>query len=115
MSEREGVKLDAAAIRRWFVGKPGSRRVDALLDALASERARADATLTANRQANDAAMDDMGAAMLRAEARADAAEKLVREIDRTLRVPAAEYVPAIQDVFTMIDRAALARGEKEKR
>jgi hypothetical protein len=42
-SEREGVKLDAAAIRRWFVGKPGSRRVDALLDALASERARSDA------------------------------------------------------------------------
>jgi hypothetical protein len=28
---------------------------------------------------------------------------LVKRIDETLRVPAAEYVPAIGDVFTLID------------
>ena len=32
-----------------------------------------------------------------------AAEALISVIDATLRVPAAEYVPAIQDVFTSID------------
>lgn len=28
---------------------------------------------------------------------------LIEQIDKTLRVPAAEYVPAIVDVFTLID------------
>ena len=32
---------------------------------------------------------------------------LVHQIDLTLRVPAAEYVPAISDVFTLIDGAGL--------
>lgn len=30
--------------------------------------------------------------------------KVIQQIDQTLRVPAAEYVPAIGDVFTIIDR-----------
>jgi hypothetical protein len=34
---------------------------------------------------------------------------LVKRIDETLRVPAAEYVPAIGDAFTLID--ALAKGQ----
>ena len=33
-----------------------------------------------------------------------ALEKL-NELDQTLRVPAAEYVPAIADAFTIIDQA----------
>jgi hypothetical protein len=33
----------------------------------------------------------------------DEALTLVQRIDEALRVPAAEYVPAISDVFTMID------------
>jgi len=33
--------------------------------------------------------------------------RLVRDIDTTLRVPAAEYVPAIGDVFELIDRAGM--------
>ena len=32
------------------------------------------------------------------------AENTIRHIDMTLRVPAAEYVPAIQDVFIIIDQ-----------
>jgi len=31
----------------------------------------------------------------------------VRDIDQTLRVPAAEYVPAIGDAFTLIDRMGI--------
>lgn len=33
------------------------------------------------------------------------ANDLIQEIDKTLRVPAAEYVPVIGDVFTLIDKA----------
>lgn len=33
---------------------------------------------------------------------------LVKRIDETLRVPAAEYVPAISDVFALIDEAKQA-------
>ena len=36
---------------------------------------------------------------------------LVDAIDRTLRVSAAEYVPAIQDVFCAIDAAGLRAGQ----
>lgn len=42
-----------------------------------------------------------------AQALADEVErlrKLIEVIDRTLRVDAAEYVPAIGDVFTLIDK-----------
>ena len=35
----------------------------------------------------------------------DALRELVEAIDLTLRVPAAAYVPAIGDVFTLIDKA----------
>jgi hypothetical protein len=35
----------------------------------------------------------------------DRLKKLIADIDRTLRVPAAEYVPAIGDVFKLIDAA----------
>jgi hypothetical protein len=31
--------------------------------------------------------------------------QLIEQIDKTLRVPAAEYVPAIGDVFMLIDTA----------
>jgi regulator of replication initiation timing len=31
--------------------------------------------------------------------------KLVNDIDLSLRIPAAEFVPAISDVFTLIDKA----------
>jgi hypothetical protein len=34
-----------------------------------------------------------------------ALETALRQIDQTLRIPAAEYVPAIGDVFTIIDEA----------
>lgn len=34
-------------------------------------------------------------------------EAVIKKIDLTLRVPAAEYVPAIQDVFQIIDDAIL--------
>jgi hypothetical protein len=34
-------------------------------------------------------------------------EAAIREIDSTLRIPAAEYVPAIGDVFSIIDRVGL--------
>lgn len=34
---------------------------------------------------------------------------VIDRIDMTLRVPAAEYVPAIGDVFTIIDKAGLRR------
>jgi hypothetical protein len=37
------------------------------------------------------------------EARVEKLEALIRDIDYTLRVPAAEYVPAIRDVFKLID------------
>ena len=37
----------------------------------------------------------------------------VRDIDQTLRVDAAEYVPAIRDVFTLIDEMGL--GLKQRR
>lgn len=33
----------------------------------------------------------------------DRLESTIKVIDKTLRVPAAEYVPAIQDVFKLID------------
>jgi DUF438 domain-containing protein len=33
------------------------------------------------------------------------ANSLIQEIDKTLRVPAAEFVPAIGDVFALIDKA----------
>jgi hypothetical protein len=33
----------------------------------------------------------------------------INAIDMMLRVPAAEYVPAIQDAFAIIDRAKLGR------
>lgn len=36
-------------------------------------------------------------------------ETLIAKIDQTLRVPAAEYVPAIGDVFQLIDDAGLRR------
>lgn len=36
----------------------------------------------------------------------DRLKKVVRDIDNTLRVPAAEYVPEIGDVFTIIDSYA---------
>ena len=32
-------------------------------------------------------------------------QELLERIDRTLRIPAAEYVPAIGDVFTLIDNS----------
>ena len=44
----------------------------------------------------------------RMRAERDALRHLVNRIDETLRVPAAEYVPAIGDVFDLID--ALAKG-----
>lgn len=34
----------------------------------------------------------------------DESVRALREIDGALRVPAAEYVPAIQDVFAILDR-----------
>lgn len=37
---------------------------------------------------------------------------LVKRIDETLRVPAAEYVPAISDVFTLIDALAADSAAK---
>jgi hypothetical protein len=37
----------------------------------------------------------------------DEREAAIREIDATLRIEAAEYVPAIGDVFTIIDRIGL--------
>lgn len=40
----------------------------------------------------------------------DPALKLIFEIDRTLRVPAAEYVPAISDVFQLIDDFRVRRA-----
>jgi hypothetical protein len=38
-------------------------------------------------------------------ARCTLLEQALRRLDDTLRVPAAEYVPAIQDAFTIIDAA----------
>jgi hypothetical protein len=35
----------------------------------------------------------------------------IHQIDQTLRVPAAEYVPAIGDVFTLIERLRLPAGD----
>ncbi len=35
---------------------------------------------------------------------------VINDIDLTLRVPAAEYVPAIGDVFTLIDKAGLRKA-----
>lgn len=43
-------------------------------------------------------------ANVRSEAESDGLRRVLDEIDQTLRVPAAEYVPAISDVFTIIDR-----------
>ena len=37
-------------------------------------------------------------------------EQAIRKIDVTLRVPAAEYVPAIGDVFEIIDKLGVAKG-----
>ena len=39
------------------------------------------------------------------------AENTIRHIDMTLRVPAAEYVPAIQDVFKIIDQWKAANDD----
>lgn len=41
-------------------------------------------------------------------------KELVSAIDRALRVPAAEYVPAIRDVFTLIDNACAALPSHKK-
>jgi hypothetical protein len=49
----------------------------------------------------------------RAEADRDAYRAALMDIDHALRVPAAEYVPAIQDAFQIIDRA-LRVPAKEK-
>jgi hypothetical protein len=54
----------------------------------------------------------------RAEARVDQLERALEAIDHMLRIPAAEYVPAIGDVFTIIDKckaqgAMSARRVKE--
>jgi len=43
-----------------------------------------------------------------------AKQNLITEIDLTLRVPAAEYVPVIRDVFDLIDEAASAAGGKHE-
>lgn len=43
--------------------------------------------------------------------RINALEDLIRTIDSTLRVPAAEYVPAIQDVFELIDQALTPKDQ----
>lgn len=48
---------------------------------------------------------------LQLEARVKELEKLAYEIDMTLRVPAAEYVPAIQDVFTLLDQSKVYRAK----
>jgi hypothetical protein len=42
--------------------------------------------------------------------RMDALEAAIKKIDHTLRVPAAEYVPVIGDVFTIIDSLARLDG-----
>ena len=39
----------------------------------------------------------------------ESAIKTIGEIDYTLRVPAAEYVPAIGDAFNLIDSLGLTR------
>lgn len=44
-------------------------------------------------------------------------ERLVgalRRVDRVLRVPAAEYVPAISDAFSVIDEVLGGKGEKNR-
>lgn len=38
---------------------------------------------------------------------------LVQRIDETLRVPAAEYVPAISDVFALIDASTIRTATKK--
>lgn len=49
--------------------------------------------------------DSLYAEIAKLTAERDALRELVEAIDLTLRVPAAEYVPAIGDVFTLIDKA----------
>lgn len=39
-------------------------------------------------------------------------KRLLHQIDLTLRVDAAEYVPAIRDVFTLIDKSGFGKDAK---
>ena len=38
------------------------------------------------------------------ERRLDKADSMIIQIDQMLRVPAAEYIPAVRDVFNLVDR-----------
>ena len=43
----------------------------------------------------------------------EAAHNVIKEIDQMLQIPAAEYVPAISDVFTVIDKFLSTLEPKE--
>lgn len=60
-------------------------------------------------------VSDLLAERDRLAARCKAMEEVVERIDQTLRVPAAEYVPAIGDVFTIIDEWRAADVLREGR
>ncbi len=70
--------------------------------ALAAER---DA-LRAERADIDRAVQALGISLRNADARADRAEAALRRVREMLTIPAAEYVPAIADVFQVIAEVA---------
>ena len=56
----------------------------------------------------DTYSDELSKKVSELEAEVERLRAAIREIDHTLRVPAAEYVPAIGDAFTIIDRLKLS-------